>query len=256
MRLAVAAVTYTNPELLSASHNNKPLAQLQLQPSFGGARFTALEKTYQAAYTGSIAGSLTRMGDIPLLANSCNLQADQWDGRPGLLGEVYEAWHRGIAGPPLSSLPRLQKIKSLQGDDGNLSLSKLTCAPKRLNARSHGLLLLRLSLPSPRTPLSIRSSASVLRSATRLGRPTGCGRCRVPTAQVFFWMPSTPSLLPSFLGSHARLSALPPSASPPTLGRAILGTLPARARLGVWPPLLSLWSWLASRGCHQPPRPA
>jgi hypothetical protein len=111
MRLAVAAVTYTNPELLSASHNNKALAQLRLQPSFGGASLTALEKTYQAAYTGSIAiaGSLTRMGDIPLLANSCNLHTDQWDGRPGPLGEVYEAWHRGIAGPPLSSLPRLQK---------------------------------------------------------------------------------------------------------------------------------------------------
>jgi hypothetical protein len=131
MRLAVAAVTYTNPELLSASHNNKALAQLQLQPSFGGACLTALEKTYQAAYTGSIAGSLTRMGDIPLLANSCNLQTDQWDGWPGPLGEVYEAWHRGIAAPPLSSLPRLQKIKSLEGDDGNLSLSKLTCAPKK-----------------------------------------------------------------------------------------------------------------------------
>jgi hypothetical protein len=98
---------------------------------------------------------------------------------------------------------------------------------KRLNARSHGLLLLRLSLPSPRTPLSIRSSASVLRSAPRLGRPTGCGRCRGPTAQVFFWMPSTPSLLPSFWGSHARLPALPPSASP-----VASATFTGRAR---WP---------------------
>jgi hypothetical protein len=131
MRLTVAAVTYTDPNLLSASHNNKALAQLQLQPSFGGANLTALEMTYQAAYTGSIAGSLTRIGDIPLLANGCNLETDQWEGRPGPLGEVYEAWHRGIAGPPLSSLPHLQKVQSLQGDDGTLSLSKLTCAPKK-----------------------------------------------------------------------------------------------------------------------------
>jgi len=63
MRLAVATVTYTNPDLLSASHNNEALAQLQLPPSFGGAGLAALASTYQAAYTGSIAGCPERVGE-------------------------------------------------------------------------------------------------------------------------------------------------------------------------------------------------
>jgi hypothetical protein len=112
-------------------HNSKALAQLRLPPSFRGAGLPALASTYQAAYTGSIAGCLVRLSALPLLSEGCAHDRGLWENRPGPLGAVYEAWHRGIAGPPLASLPGVQRIRSLRGDDDAPTLSKLTCAPTK-----------------------------------------------------------------------------------------------------------------------------
>jgi hypothetical protein len=133
MRITVATITYTNPTLLEEAHNNKALAQLRLPPSLGGAGLSALASTYQAAYKGSVAGCLVRLSALPLLSAGCARDPGLWDSRPGPLGAVYEAWHRGVAGPPLSSLPGVKRIRSLRGDDDapTLSISKLTCAPTK-----------------------------------------------------------------------------------------------------------------------------
>jgi hypothetical protein len=103
MRITVATITYTDPTLLEEAHNNKALARLRLPPTLGGAGLSALASTNQAAYTGSIAGCLVRLSALPLLSAGCARDPGPWDDRPDPLGAVYEAWHRGIAGPPLSS---------------------------------------------------------------------------------------------------------------------------------------------------------
>jgi hypothetical protein len=69
----------------------------------------------------------TKKCQFPLLLSAgCARDPSLWDGRPGPLVAVYEAWHRGIAGPPLSSLRGVQRIRSLRGEDNAPTLSKLT----------------------------------------------------------------------------------------------------------------------------------
>jgi hypothetical protein len=93
MRITVATITYTDPTLLEEAHNNKALAQLRLPLTLGGAGLSALASTYQAAYTGSIAGCLVRLSALPLLSAGCARDPGLWDGWNGPLGAVFEAWH-------------------------------------------------------------------------------------------------------------------------------------------------------------------
>ena len=132
LRVAIATITFTAPELLEESHNNKALAQLCLPPSFGGAGLAALERTHPAAFLGSVASCLKLLSKVGLLADALGGPTADWEGGAGPLGNVFEVWHRGVGnGPAFSSLPKIRALKQLHDSNDSLSLDRLARAPKK-----------------------------------------------------------------------------------------------------------------------------